>query len=260
MDSTETKMYNKHGFNSKEYLETYFSEKSSPVFGDELLKFPMEKIHQACVSGDIKGDILIDISVGPIVHHLYPMCGLFKDILLFRFNERCIIELRKWRNAHDGAFDWTHISPTMAELLRDSKQWELKDALLKSKIKQVVKCDIEKENLTDPLQLPQADSVTSAWTLDNISSDKEEYIKNLRKIANLLKPGGRLLLVGALEGTYYMVGKKRMHLLKYDENFVKDALAKEGLTVTHSEVLPSKAVSDLTDYKGKVFVAARKDK
>ncbi|XP_068130589.1 indolethylamine N-methyltransferase-like [Hyperolius riggenbachi] len=260
MDPSQTKIYNKHGFNSKVFLETYFSEKSTSGFREELLKFPMEKCHQACVSGDIKGDLLIDISIGPVVHHLYPMCGLFKDILLFRFMERCIIELRKWRNAHDEAFDWTHISPTMTELLGDSKQWELKDALLKSKIKQVVKCHTEKENLTDPLQLPQADCMTTAWILDTISTDKDTYMSNLRKIVKFVKPGGHLLLVGALEGTYYMVGNQRMHLFKYNENFVKNALAKEGFTVTQCEVLPSKVGTDLTDYKGKVFVAARKDK
>ncbi|XP_068129608.1 nicotinamide N-methyltransferase-like [Hyperolius riggenbachi] len=211
------------------------------------------------LDGDIKGDLLIDISLGPMVHQVFQIDVFFRDILLFRFMERGIIELQKWRNAQDDAFDWTHISSTMAELLGDSKQWELKDVLLKSKIK-VVKCDIEKENLTDPLQLPQADCVTSVLMLDNISTDEDNYMSNLGKFGKFVKPGGHLLLVGALEGTYYMVGNQRMHLFKYDENFVKDALAKEGFTVTQCEVLPSKAGADLTDYKGIVFVAARKDK
>ncbi|XP_068130588.1 nicotinamide N-methyltransferase-like [Hyperolius riggenbachi] len=259
MDPCQTKVYHKHGFDSKVFLETYFSGKSTSVFGDDILKFPIQKIHEACVSGDIKGDLLIDISAGPILHYLYPICGLFKEITLLRFSERCMIELRKWRNRHTGAFEWSHISPTVIELLGDSKEWDLKDMHLKSIIKQIVKCHSDRENLTDPLQLPQADCVIISWILELTSTDEGEYMSHLKKMVKFVKPGGHLIIFGALNGTYYTVGKDRMHMFKQDESFVRNAVVKEGFTVTKCDVLLRNSESHLTDYQGKFCMVARKD-
>ncbi|XP_068128352.1 nicotinamide N-methyltransferase-like isoform X2 [Hyperolius riggenbachi] len=212
------------------------------------------------VSCKMKGDLLMDISIGPLVHFLYPMCNSFKEIVLLRFSERCILELRKWQNGHTEAFNWPKSLLDVTALLGDSKELEMKDTLLKSLIKQVVRCDTEKENLTDPLQLPQADGVTSAWILEVISPDETKYQSNLRKILACLKPGGRLFLIGVVGGTYYMVGNQRMHLFNNNANFVEKALAKEGLTVTQREVLPRIALNDLSDYKGMLFIEACKNK
>ncbi|XP_068130613.1 nicotinamide N-methyltransferase-like [Hyperolius riggenbachi] len=260
MDCSETKLYHEHGFCSKSFLETYFSENSTMVFGDETMKFPIEKMNEMCASGDIKGDVLTDISIGPLIHHLYPMCDIFKQLFLLRFSERCILELRKWCIDGTGAFNWSHIQSIAAGLFGDSKQLETKHALLRSAIKQIVKCHSDREYLTHPLQLPQADCVSSCWILEVISTDEARYQSNLKKIGDCVKPGGYLLLVGAVNGTFFTVGNQRMHLFNHNEDFVKDALAKEGFTVIKCEVLQRKAESDLSDYKGMSFIAARKDK
>lgn len=68
------------------------------------------------------------------------------------------------------------------------------------------------------------------------------------------------MLIGVLNATYFTVGQDQIHLFKHDENFEKNALTKEGFTVTHSEVLERKTVSNLTDYKAMSFILASKNK
>lgn len=131
---------------------------------------------------------------------------------------------------------------------------------LKTTIKHIVKCDLERENLTDPLVLPQADCLISAWLLECISKDKEDFIKHLKKFLKCLKPGGHLILLGVLNGTYYTVGEQKFHILKYDENFLQKALTGEGLTIDDCEVLPTSIETDLTDYKSTGILVAHKIK
>ncbi|XP_063797875.1 nicotinamide N-methyltransferase-like [Pseudophryne corroboree] len=139
-------------------------------------------------------------------------------------------------------------------------QCEEKDMRLKTAIKEILKCDIEKENITDPVVLPQADCVITAWLLELTCKDKNDYISHLRKITKLLKPGGHLLLLGALNGTYYMVGQERYHIYKNDENSAKQILREEGFIIDHYDDIKTKSVSDLTDSGGVMFIAAHKEK
>ncbi|XP_056400407.1 nicotinamide N-methyltransferase-like isoform X2 [Hyla sarda] len=207
--------------------------------------------------GHIKGNILADLSMGPVIHHLYSFCGLFNDIIVMRLTERCIMELNKWRHNRTGAYDWSHATNHITQL--EGKCDEEKELTLKTTIKQVVRCNLEKENLIHPLDLPQADCLISAWLLECVSKDKEEYIKNLKKVVKFLKPGGHLILLGALNGTYYTVGEETFHLLTYDEIFAKETLTGEGFTIDDCEVLPRTAESDMTDYTSTMILIAHKD-
>ncbi|XP_075047533.1 nicotinamide N-methyltransferase-like [Mixophyes fleayi] len=260
MDCSSHKLYHVDNFDSGMFLDTYFSDKPEMVFADEALKFPMEKLHSVFKEGHIQGGLLIDVSIGALIHHLYSACGFFKDICLLKFSEKCIMELNKWLNTCTGAFNWNHTSAYLAELEGCSGQCEDREIRLKTAIKQIVICDIEKENLTDSVVLPQADCVISAWLLDFICRDHGDYIRYLRKITNLLKPGGHLILFGSLNETYCMIGQHKFHFFKYDENFAKQALTGEGFIIDHCDVLRTKTVSDLTDHEGVIFIAAHKEK
>ncbi|XP_075047517.1 nicotinamide N-methyltransferase-like [Mixophyes fleayi] len=260
MDCRSHKFYHVDGFDSRRCLETYFSDNPEMVFGDESLKFPIEKLHHIFNAGDIKGDILIDISSFSITHHLYSACDFFKDIYLLKFKEKCVMEMNRWLNTRTGAFDWNHALTHFTKLEGNSDQCEDKEIKLKTAIKQIVKCDIEKENLTDPVVLPQADCVISAWLLELISKDQDDYIRYLKKITKLLKPGGQLILFGVLNATYFMIGQDRFHYFKYDENYARKVLTGEGFIIDHCDVLKRKAVSDLSDYQGVIFITAHKKK
>ncbi|XP_075047504.1 nicotinamide N-methyltransferase-like isoform X2 [Mixophyes fleayi] len=208
----------------------------------------------------IKGETVIDISIGPLVYHLYSACEFFKHIYILRFTDKCVMELNRWLNTCTGAFQWNHTSTYVTALEGNSDQCEDKEMRLKTAIKQIVKCDIKKENITDLVVLPQADCVITVGILDLSSKDQDDCIRNLRKIDKMIKPGGHLILVGLLNATYFMIGQDRFHVLKYDENDIRKVVTEEGFIIDHCNVLKRKAVSDLIDYEAVIVLTAHREK
>ncbi|XP_069804594.1 indolethylamine N-methyltransferase-like isoform X2 [Dendropsophus ebraccatus] len=131
MASTSNKLYQDPGFDARRLVDTYLSNKSVEVFGDELLKIPMEKVHNSLSSGRVRGTTLMDISLSSYIHYLYPTCEIFKEITLMRFGDACVMELKKWLYDHTGAYDWSHTAAIIKELEGDRGHREWKDIKLK---------------------------------------------------------------------------------------------------------------------------------
>ncbi|XP_075697074.1 nicotinamide N-methyltransferase-like [Rhinoderma darwinii] len=260
MDSSPHKVYHVHDFDSRQYLEHYFSDKPDMAFGDDTLNFFIEKFRQVFAVGHINGDILIDLSVSSFVHHLYSACEFFKNIIVLKANNRCIMELKRWVDDRTGAFYWGHTSALLQEKEENSDQFQDQESKLRSAIQHVVKYDPEKENMTDPLVLPPADCVISVGLLDVISKYQDDYIIYLRKFSRLLKPGGHIIIIGTLGATYLTIGKDKFHVFTYDEDFVRKVLGGEGFIIDYCKVKERTAVSDLADYKSIIFIAAHKEK
>ncbi|XP_075696824.1 nicotinamide N-methyltransferase-like [Rhinoderma darwinii] len=260
MDSSPHKFYHVHDFDSRQYLEHYYSDKPDMTFGDDLLNFFIENLRQVFAVGHINGDILIDLSTGAFIHHLYSASEFFKNIIVLKVNNRCIMELKRWVDERTGAFYWGHTSALHQEKEENSEKFENGEGKVRSAIQHVVKYDLEKENITEPLVLPPADCVISTLHLDVISKDQDDYIRYLRKFSRLLNPGGHLIIIGVLDATYFTVGKDKFHVFTYDEDFARKALVGEGFIIDYCKVKERTAVSDFTDYKTVIFIAAHKEK
>ncbi|KAM5163706.1 nicotinamide N-methyltransferase-like [Mantella aurantiaca] len=256
MDCTTHKFYHIHEMDSRDHSDLYFSDKEDMVFKEDTLIFPMMNLHYQCSSGRVVGKTLIDISIGSFIHHLYSASNSFQEMIVLKSSEKCIMELSRWLHDRTGAYDWTHTSAAAAELEGNRDQHQEKESRLKSSIKQILKCDFEQENITSPVELPFADCVLCACILDVICKNEDEYMRNLEKTLKLLKPGGHLLLISSLDTTYITVGGERLHVFKYDESFVKNALSKLGLVIDYCAVQRRRNVSDLTDYKAAMFTVA----
>ncbi|XP_073459292.1 indolethylamine N-methyltransferase-like isoform X2 [Aquarana catesbeiana] len=219
---------------------------------------PLQLLQKWQERGDFKGDVLIDFSLGPVIHHFYAAQKYFKDIILLKPTEHCILEVKKWMNSRTGAFDWSHTSTFATEIAGNSEQCEEKEVGLRTAITHVVKFDLNLENLTDPIVLPQADCLVFWCILEAISKDLDDFVKNCRRLSKLLKPGGHLLYYGGLNGTFYVVEGERFHMLKYNESNLRSILSNEGFVITHLEVSQRKAESDLSDFDSVVFCTAYK--
>ncbi|XP_053311169.1 nicotinamide N-methyltransferase-like [Spea bombifrons] len=260
MDSSSLKHYHLHECDPKHFFHTYFSSKTDKRLLEEAVMNPMKYLHKRFISGHIKGDILLDISVGPSLFHLFPVCESFKEIIILELNDLCIAEFEKWINNHEEALDWSHASKFIMDLEGKSGGWQEKEALLRKKINRVVKWDITKDNPTDPVVLPKADCIICAWILDITSPDKNAYISNLRKISSLLKPGGRLVLFSDINVKHFMIGEHKFNILTYDEEFLKTALKNERYIIESFEAQERKASYDVIDHEKIAFVTALKQK
>ncbi|XP_071969445.1 nicotinamide N-methyltransferase-like [Engystomops pustulosus] len=258
MDCSAYKLYNVCGFDSRKHLENYYSEKAKMLFGEDSLIFPIKKLKEALSLGHIKGDILIDLSKGSLIHHLYSACAFFKHMIVLKVRDRCILELKRWVDTRTGAFDWCHAAQLHVDVEGNSEQLEDKEGKVRSALQHVVKCDLEKENMTEPIDLPPADCIISFCLLEAISKDQDDYVRYLRKFSKLLKPGGHIIIIGPIDATYYTVGEHKFHNFRCDEDFARKVLVGEGFIIDFCEVKKRSNVSDLIDYKGVVFIVAHK--
>ncbi|XP_073441185.1 indolethylamine N-methyltransferase-like [Dendrobates tinctorius] len=260
MDSSNYKIYHEDGFDARQNLETYFSDKPEMIFGDDSIIFPLENLTKTFAEGHIKGDILIEFSVSSTIHNLYAVCEFFKHIIVLKANDRCIMELKRWMHERTGAFEWDHAAKHHADIEGKSDQFQDKDGNVRTALRHVVKCDFEKENIVEPIDLPPADCIIIACFLEFISKNQDELKNYLRKISKLLKPGGHLIFIAALDATYITIGKDKFHMLKYDEDFARKVLVEDGFAIDTCKVKKRTAVSDLTDYKNVLFILAHKEK
>ncbi|XP_075134210.1 nicotinamide N-methyltransferase-like [Leptodactylus fuscus] len=258
MDPSTYKRYHIHGHDTRQWMDHYFSDTAEMVFGEDVLVFPIKCLIKAFAAGKIKGDILLDISHGSVIHHLYSACECFKDIIVLKVDDRCIMELKRWVDKRTGAFHWGHAAKLHVDIEGKSNLLEDKDVKVRSSIQHVVKCDLEKENMTEPIVLPPADCIISVLLLDVISKDQDDYIRYLRKFSRLLKPGGHFILIEGLGITYYTVGKEKFHAFNHDEDFTRKALEREGFIIDECNIHKRTAVSDLVDYKAMIFIVAHK--
>ncbi|XP_073513307.1 nicotinamide N-methyltransferase-like [Phyllobates terribilis] len=260
MDSSNYKLYHKGGYDSRQCLEHYFSDKPDMVFAEDALSFPIENLIKTFTEGHIKGDILIDLSIGSLLHHLFAACEFFKHVIVLKANERCILELKRWVDERTGAFSWSHVAKLHGDIGDSSDLLQDKEGKVRSALQHVLKFDLEKENMLDPIELPLADCIICAWLLDYICKDQDDFMRNLRKFSKLLKPEGHIIIIGCLGVTYYTIGKDKFHAFNYNEEIARNALVGEGFIIDRCEIKQRTAVSDLTDYKEVLFIAAHKQK
>ncbi|XP_075185443.1 nicotinamide N-methyltransferase-like [Anomaloglossus baeobatrachus] len=260
MDPSTYKCYHVDGFDSRQHLENYMSDSPDMISEEDSVIFPIENLIKTFTEGYIKGDVLIDLSLGSIVHHLFAACEFFKHIVVLKMRDRCIMEMKRWVDERTGAFDWRHATILHVDVGENRDLLQDKEGKVRSALQHVLKCDLEKEDIMDPIVLPPADCVLSFVLLDAISKDQDDYMRYLRKFSSLLKPGGHIILIGGLDMTYYSIGKHKFRAFSYDEDFARKALAGEGFSIDRCEVQMRMDWNDHIDYKGMIFIAAHREK
>ncbi|XP_075462665.1 nicotinamide N-methyltransferase-like [Ascaphus truei] len=259
MDSSLHKHYHDEEFDPKAFVDTYFCGKMFSLI-DEIVDYPLKKLHETFSSGRVKGDTLIDISSGASVYQLLSASDIFKEIIVVEFTEPNIQEFDQWIKKDPGAADWSYAAKALCELEGNREGWQVKEDKVRRAVKQVVKWDVSKVKPLDPVVLPQVDCVLSLWCLHKISRDKEAYRSNPRKCASLLNIGGHLLLFGVFNMTYYKIGEHKFFFLTFDEKFLREALKDAGYVIENMDVLPSRKGCDLCNYESVVYVIARKER
>ncbi|KAM8927181.1 indolethylamine N-methyltransferase-like [Pelodytes ibericus] len=259
MNPSSLKHYHEHSVDPQCLFDTYFSSSADKQYIEEIVMFPIHEFHKEAKSGHIKGGTLIDFSVGSTLSHLFPVCKHFKDVIILEFNDECVRDVQKWVNNEEGAFDWSHASQIVSELEGDRDKWKEKEEDLRRRIKRILKCDFTKENPTHPDVLQKADCVCNLFVLGHVSKDLDEYCHNLKITSSMLKLGGRLLLIGVFNASFYMLGEHKYHILCFSEEEFRKAVRDCGFCIERLEVIDSK-IHDFSDYKQVFFISAVKEK
>uniref|UniRef100_A0A8C5R7V6 Nicotinamide N-methyltransferase n=1 Tax=Leptobrachium leishanense TaxID=445787 RepID=A0A8C5R7V6_9ANUR len=259
-DPKAFKHYHMHDIDSKDIYDTYYGTSADAKHLDELVIFPLRMTIKEIKTGRIKGDTLIDMSAGPSVFQLFPICTYFKDITILEYNVSCLREKQKWLHKEPDAYDWSHASEIVAKLEGCSDKWEEREEDLRKRVKQILKCDFTEENPTHPVILQKVDCVFNLYMVGHISKDLDTYRCNLVIISKMLKLGGRLILVGGFGASHYTVGAHKYHILNFHDEDLRKIIKDCGFCIDHMEVMESKIRSDKLYYHHLFFVSAVKKK
>ncbi|KAG9465737.1 hypothetical protein GDO78_017817 [Eleutherodactylus coqui] len=205
----------------------------------------------------VTGKTVIDCSAGPIFFHCLTMSDV-EEITVLKLNDASLKEIEKWKNEDPDAFDWVHCTEILQQLKRNSDELEDEEEKLRRKIGKILKWDPSEGSPADALSLPKADIVTNIGILETISKDDDEFRSNLRKMSDVIKPGGYLLSHAAINASYFNVGEDKFHYLPRDEIFYRKVLAEEGFEIDYLSKFDRVMRTDAIDHEGSIFIIAQK--
>ena len=128
-------------FDPKQYLEEYFPEVDEEF--DHLYRFWCRALRQIP-----EGGRALELGVGPSLYTAIPLAARVDEIHLGDLLDRNLAEIDAWIKNKPGHFDWKdHIGRVLEfeGLNPDTKQIELREDQLRSKIRQLRHCDLRWE-------------------------------------------------------------------------------------------------------------------
>ncbi|KAM4016812.1 indolethylamine N-methyltransferase-like [Anomaloglossus baeobatrachus] len=220
----------------------------------------LKKLKELLKPGGVNGDTLIDFGAGPTIYHLLSAAEAFNNIITSDFLEQNRKQLEKWLRKDPDALDWTHIIKFVCELEGNRDNWEKKEETLRRKVTKVLKCDAVAEKPYGPVPMPEADCLISCLSLEAACKDLECFTNALKKLKELLKPGGHIVIQGVLNCTFYHVGDKWFSCLSFTKDEVEKAFTEAEYEVIKVKVIPrsDKSGKDITDNDSFFCVHARK--
>ena len=155
------------------------------------------------------GESVLVFGVGPTLHHVFPITTQVSEIHLGDYLRCNLDEISRWVEQDEGAHDWKpFVSYTLQCEGMADPTWEDildRERLTRARITTLLEVDIRNDRpLADAQRLYT--TVLSAYCADSATADLEEWQLYMRRIIELVRPGGTLL-VAALGKTHsYLVG------------------------------------------------------
>ena len=235
-------------FNPQEYLEEYYAQLSEE--NAFLLDFYHETYDRLPV-----GLSVLELGGGPTIYQLLSASRRAREIVFTDFLEvnRRVVE--RWLEAAPGVFDWSQYIQKVAGLEKDLDA-DAVAARLRACIRRVGPCDLTRENPLEPDVQTDFDIVSSAFCLEAVTQDPEDFKSFLRRIRALLKPGGSLVAVLVRDSDAYKVGRHFFPACPLNEATLAAALQGNGYRHVRIQTV---ATNYLHGYTGIMAVIAEKE-
>ncbi|KAJ1196427.1 hypothetical protein NDU88_000298 [Pleurodeles waltl] len=210
--------------------------------------------------GDVKGDSLTALCLGPYLQYILPLCNYFNEITFACADDKSIQEIKKWLKNEPDIMDYSHAMKMICELQGRGETLPEVEQMLRKKIRTVLECDVTSRNPLSPVIHPQADCLLLVHCLEHFVTNKKSYCEALKNVSSLVKPGGHLLMITKFCATFFMCGDFRFPIFCLEEGFLKDALKGAGYVIEEDHIYPRKTQSlfDVADFQYFAVLKARK--
>ena len=180
------------------------------------------------------GISVLDYASGSSIRGTISAANKASEIILSDYSSRNLKVARDWLDNKPCSFDWDpHFSYVVKDLEGGGEDEVVKR---KEQVRKVVTgfahCDLTQEPPIEEKYLKLYDVVIESFVLVSIAKTKEEYFDLVSRLAQLVKPGGYILLYGVVNSTSYTVGN-----YTFSDFPVTTTLIRESLERCHFSVL-----------------------
>ena len=215
-------------FNTQTYLESYFSDLSS-----EIHLIPLPFIHQFYQSFDSEKNLkILDFGTGPSIINFISAAPYASEIVLSEYTENNREALRQWLEKHPKAHDFTLFFKYVVVDVEGGEEKDItaREKKLRSTIKAIVPCDVNKDPLLPTQFMGEYDVITSTLCLDGACQSLDDYNAAIKRFSQLLKSGGKIFIFGLEPNTeisdpgMYPVGNEFFHNIRLSKEMIIRAL------------------------------------
>lgn len=164
--------------------------------------------------------VVLEFGSGPTIHHALPLSRRAAEIHVADLLPSNLEAIRRWQVAHPRAHDWSEFTryvlrhegieqPTHADV-------QSRETLTREVITRRFLADA-RHALPLGLHGRRYQCVVTCYCADSATADKLEWRRYMRNIANLVAPGGRLVVAALRNCTSYLVGGHRFPSACIDE-------------------------------------------
>jgi len=242
-------------FDPRQYLNEYYAD--FPPENLALLQFLIRAF------ADVPSDALaLDFGSGPTLFSPIAGAHRVREMHVCEYLPANRSEVSAWLSGQHDAFDWTPTLRTALSMegLKDSPDvLRARETLIRERVTQVIHCDLMQDYPLEDVGLRGAyDVLVSNLCAEAVATDVEAWAHHITKFADLLKPGGRLILSAVKQSRAYSVGAHTFRVLPLTEADVVSGLHTAGFVPSTIQIDHAAATHPVHPYDGLIFATARK--
>ena len=213
-------------FSTKAYLDKLSSE---------IHLIPLPFIHQFYQSFASEKNLkILDVGTGPSIINLISAAPFASEIVLSEYTENNRQALRQWLEKHPKAHDFTKFFKYVVIDVEGGEEKDItaREKKLRSSIKAIVPCDVNKDPLLPTEFMGEYDVITSTLCLDSACYSLDDYNAAIKRFSQLLKAGGKIFIYGLERNTeisdpcMYPVGNEFFRDIRLSKEMIIRALEK----------------------------------
>jgi len=241
-------------FDPSAYLNEYYAD-----LGEEnvaILRFYADVFHSMAPKS-----IMLDFGSGPTIYSLISAVTKVEEIHIVEYLEANRLELRKWFQGDNTAFNWRHFIQASLQMEKNGRcsAFDImrRTAKIRNAVTSIGRCDVR--------QVPpfvrgrqRYDVVASNFCAESITDSREEWRAFVRNIASLVAVGGTFLITALKKASCYSVGPVFFPAVSIDEKDLGGILCEAGFSSESIVIRTVAADRPSRHYEGLMLAAAVK--
>ena len=216
-------------FDPLAYYKTFFEDSNTVKRAQHSLRC-FHDVFQSLPAGLS----ILDYGSGPSILTAISAATKASEIILSDYTEGNRAFIRQWMNDTTSELDWSVYLRYVVVELEGKTECDIaaRKKQVRKLTKAVVSCDITQDPPIESGYDRQYDVVVASLVLATSSFSRDNYLSNLNKLGEMVKPGGIIMIYDAertgSERGFYTFGGAKFSNASVTSDFVKEALKSTG--------------------------------